>query len=212
MVTYLDVSHLVTEDDTPVDNPYSEKLMRLLVASLYASWDPGRPFVAMANVGVFISLNRPPVVPGVLVSVDTTVPPDLMSKEHSAYFTWLYGKSPDLVVEIVSNRKGGELSTKMKEYSHLGIKWYAIYDPRHYLQSESLTCYELTGERYSKLSGHHFPIGLGLTEWEGEFEGHQETWLRWVNEKESILLTPDEKAERLARKLRELGVDPDSLV
>lgn len=32
-----DVSNLVTEDDTPVDNWFSEKLQRLLVSSIYSS-------------------------------------------------------------------------------------------------------------------------------------------------------------------------------
>ena len=34
------VEHLVTEDDTPVDNLFSEKQQRLLTEPLYASW-PG---------------------------------------------------------------------------------------------------------------------------------------------------------------------------
>ena len=38
-----DVSHLVTEDDTPVDNLFSERQMALLRETLYTSWaGPGR--------------------------------------------------------------------------------------------------------------------------------------------------------------------------
>jgi hypothetical protein len=44
------VDHLVTEDETPVDNVFSKKQQRLLTEPLYSSWSPGRPFVAMANV------------------------------------------------------------------------------------------------------------------------------------------------------------------
>jgi hypothetical protein len=44
---------LVTEDDTPVDNMFSEKQQRLLTEPLYSSWDAGRPFLATANVGLF---------------------------------------------------------------------------------------------------------------------------------------------------------------
>jgi hypothetical protein len=32
------VNHVITEDDTPVDNFFSEKLQRLLTEVLYASW------------------------------------------------------------------------------------------------------------------------------------------------------------------------------
>ena len=50
------VEQLVTEDDTPVDNMFSETQQRLLTGSLKESWDgpgEGRPFVIAANVGVF---------------------------------------------------------------------------------------------------------------------------------------------------------------
>ncbi len=40
------IDHIVTEDDTPVDNMFSEKQQRLLSGSLYDSWNPGRPFIA----------------------------------------------------------------------------------------------------------------------------------------------------------------------
>ena len=35
-----DVSHLVTEDDAPVESLFHEKQMRLLVEPLYSSWRP----------------------------------------------------------------------------------------------------------------------------------------------------------------------------
>ena len=44
--------NLVTEDDTPVDNVFSEKQQILLTQTLYDSWSV-RPFVALANVGAY---------------------------------------------------------------------------------------------------------------------------------------------------------------
>ena len=114
---HLDVSHLVTEDDTPVDNPFCEKQMRLLTHPLYASWNPGKPFTVMANVGLYFALNRPPLVPDTLVSLGVSPPENLMLKEHRAYFTWIYGKPPDIVIEIVSNKEGGELD-RPKRFLH----------------------------------------------------------------------------------------------
>ena len=68
-------------------------------------------------------------------------------------------------------------------------------------------------------------IELGLTLWEGEFEGRQDTWLRWCYQDGTVLPTGDERAEDekqqkeqalsraelLAEKLREMGVNPDEL-
>src|SRR5437016_3731475 len=67
------VANLVTEDDTPVDNIYSEKQQRLLTHPLFESWAKAihpRQFVATANVGMFYSDEAPPLVPDVLLSLD----------------------------------------------------------------------------------------------------------------------------------------------
>ena len=61
-----DVEDLVTEDDAPVDNIFSEKQQRLLTEALYSSWT-GRRFVALANVGLFYQTHRAPLVPDVLL-------------------------------------------------------------------------------------------------------------------------------------------------
>ena len=55
------IDHIVTEDDTPVDNIFSEKQQRLLTESLYRSWPgPGaeRVFMVAANVGVYAAVAR----------------------------------------------------------------------------------------------------------------------------------------------------------
>ena len=107
------VANLVTEDNEPVDNPFSAKQQRLLVEPLYSSWQPideetGEPrkFYTDSNVGIFHSVYRPPIVPDAFVSMDAEFHKDWTMKEHRAYFVWEFGKVPDVVVEIVSNTKG----------------------------------------------------------------------------------------------------------
>lgn len=56
-VTPPDISHIITEDEAPVDNIFSERQMGLLTDALYASWqEPGieGAFVVLANVGLFL--------------------------------------------------------------------------------------------------------------------------------------------------------------
>ena len=229
-----DVSHLVTEDDTPVDNPYSEKQMRLLTRPLFASWNPGCPFVAMANVGLYFSLNSPVLVPDTLVSLGVKGPEkDFLRKEHRAYFHWLYGKAPDIVVEIVSNRKGNEDGRKMVDYAKGGVAYYAIFDPEAWLSKDPLRVYELRGRRYARRRDFRLPhTGLTLTLWQGEYEGNTRTWLRWCDAQglpiptgaeradaaearrlmaDERRMMAEEKAARLAAKLRELGLDPEQV-
>ena len=42
-----DLSHIVTEDDCPVDNRFSERQQRLLPHLLFTSWPEGKPFEAL---------------------------------------------------------------------------------------------------------------------------------------------------------------------
>jgi hypothetical protein len=55
-------------------------------------------------------------------------------------------------------------------------------------------------------------VHLGI--WHGTFGGYDAPWLRWWDAQGNLLLAGAERAERADRyaaKLRELGVDPESL-
>jgi hypothetical protein len=219
------VDQIVTEDDTPVDNVFSEKQQRLLTEPLFASWMApdgapargSRPFVAMANVGLFYAINRPPLVPDVLLSMDVELPENMLAKSHRSYFIWLYGKAPDVVVEIVSNHEGGEDSEKLAKYARIGIPYYVIYDPDQMLGAEVFRVYALEATRYHKLDEPiWFPdVGLGLRVWQGRYEDLEANWLRWVDATGTLIPTGREgkeaaeaRAERFAEQLRQLGVEP----
>lgn len=149
----VDASHLVTEDDTPVDNFFSERQMDLWVDTLYASWRgpmAHRPFMAMANVALYFALRQQPLVPDVLISLDVEPPTDVWKKENRSYFIWEYGKPPDVVVEIVSSRKGQELGYKLNQYARLGIAYYIVYDPIRLLSNKILHVYTRKDARYQE--------------------------------------------------------------
>ena len=191
------VEHLVTEDDTPVDNIFSEKQQRLLTEPLYTSWISDVPFLALANVGLFHSVRVPPYVPDVLFSLNVQLPESLFPKSNRSYFVWEYGKSPDVVIEIVSNREGNEDRDKLIGYARMGIPFYVIYDPEQWLRAEKLRSYELRGGRYEQLPGEAqwMPsIGLGVALWDGDFEGHQDRWLRWTDLTGNPIATGAERA------------------
>ncbi len=217
-----DISHIVTEDDTPVDNVFSEKQQRLLTGSLYASWHPESPFVAMANVGLFFSPHQPPIVPDVMVSLDVHLPDEVWEKRHRSYFTWEYGKAPEIVIEVVSNREGRE-EKKLDICARVGIVYYVIFDPDRQLGERTLRVFELQGRGFIELLHPSWltHLGLGLTLWEGTFEDLHAVWLRWCDQEGKLLLSPferadqekqradqeKERADRLAARLRELGLE-----
>jgi hypothetical protein len=191
---------MMTEDDEPVDNLPSEKQQRFLTEPLYSSWaGPGaeRTFLAAANVGVFYLARRPAVVPDMFLSLDVEVSEDWWEKEHRSYFLWEFGKPPDLAIEIVSNTVGDEDGEKRKKYARMGVRYYVIYDPLCQIMDDTLTIYQLHDFDYEKQSSRQFPVlKLGLTLWEGKYEGKQTEWLRWVDENDELILTGRERAEQ----------------
>lgn len=196
----IDISHIVTEDDEPVDNIFSDVQQRLLVEPLYSSWPgpgEGRTFFAASNIGVFYMLKAPPLVPDMLLSLDVQADDDVWAKEHRSYFIWEFGKPPDIVIEVVSNKIGGEDTKKLNMYARMRISYYVIFDPAHHLSEETLRIYRLEGYSYQRydstqLEGAH----LGLILWEGVYSEMPALWLRWVDEQGSLILTGKELAER----------------
>jgi Uma2 family endonuclease len=194
------IDHLITEDDEPVDSIGSEKQQRLLAHILFGWAGPGegRTFAVFANVGLYYSVYEQPLVPDVMVSLDVKLPKDIWQKKaNRTYLMWEYGKPPDLVIEIVSNKIGKEDDLKKEKYARIGIKYYVIFDPAQRLSQEKLRIYELRTYGYELMAGRWMAdIGLGLTFWQGKFEDAEESWLRWCDEAGNILLTGAELAEQ----------------
>lgn len=242
------VETLETEDETPVDNLFSAKQQRLLTRTLYSSWTPlpkdpasttPRPFLADANIGIFSAPHLPSIVPDFFLSLDVRPHDDWYTKEHRSYFFWEFGKPPEVALEIVSNRKGGELSDKLERYAEIDITYYVVYDPMRLLSPDVLRVYERnTGREYHLRSDTHLPlVGLSVKLWEGEFEDHHDSWIRWYDHEDRLILTgqeraiqaeeqlslaedratqaegratqAEERAARLAAKLREMGIEPE---
>lgn len=225
-----DANQLVTEDDTPVDNFASAKQQRLLVGSLYSSLK-NQIFLAESNVGVYYTDLKPAIVPDVFLSLNVQVPQNWWEKQNRCYMVWRFGKPPEVAIEIVSNKIvsnkiGDELGEKLRIYEHMRASYYIVYDPTKQLSEEILRIYELRGMRYSQTSETWLEqVGLGLTLWSGEFEARQDSWLRWCYQDGTVLPTGDERASsaeqrassaeqraaQLAEKLREMGINPDTL-
>ncbi|WP_392482076.1 Uma2 family endonuclease [Nostoc sp. C110] len=220
-----DANQLVTENDTPVDNFASAKQQRLLIGSLYSSLQ-NQTFLAEANVGIYYTDLQPPIVPDVFLSLDVQVPENLWEKQNRCYMVWRFGKPPEVVLEIVSNKEGDELGKKLQVYEHMRASYYIVYDPNQQLAEKTLYVYELRGTRYFETSETWLEqVGLGITLWEGKFEDRQDTWLRWCHQDGTVLLTGDERAEQeqeraeqaeqrtqiLAERLRAMGIDLETL-
>ncbi len=167
------------------------------------------------------------------------VPPMLNGVGRRSYVMWKEIIVPLIAIEFVSGDgsaerdrtspfMGNEAGQTAGQATRAGKFWvyeqairipfYAIYE----VEKASVEVYELIANRYSKCAPNarnHYPIppmGVELGIWSGR-EGNQTLpWLRWWDEQGNLLLTGDERAEqekqradRLAAKLRELGIDAD---
>ncbi len=207
-MTEREMESLVTEDDTPVDNILSEKQQRLLTEPLYGAWagpDQGTPgyrrFLALANVGLFYALRQPPLVPDMMLALDVPgLGPDLSQKANRSYFVWVQdGKPPAAVVEVVSNQEGGEDGDKLRKYEAIGVSYYAIFDPWRLLSDRVLRIYQFAGASQGyveQVGGLLDAVGLGLSLWQGEYEGVEALWLRWTDREGRLIPTGAESAEQ----------------
>lgn len=219
-----DANELITENDI-LDNFATSKYKRLLVSSLYSSLQ-NQTFLAEANVGIYYTDLQPAIVPDLFLSLDVQAPENWWEKQNRCYMVWRFGKTPEVVIEIVSNKEGDELGKKLQIYEHMRASYYIVYDPNRQLGEKVLRVYELRGRRYFETSESWLEqVGLGVTLWEGEFEGRQDSWLRWCYQDGNVLLTGNERAEQerqraeqaeqraqlLAERLRAMGINPDTM-
>lgn len=229
---FFDISPLMSENDPTVDSFASGKQRRLLTSCLYSNLKEST-FIAASNIGIYHTAEQPAIVPDVFVSFDLSDPSQWWKKPERRYLVWEFGKPPELVIEIVTDMLGDELTAKLEAYRRMRVSYYLVYDPSMQLSGTVLRLYELQGMRYVELEQAWLEqLQLGLIAWQGEFEGRQDIWLRWQNADGSILLTGDEKAQqegrradsewqraeqerqradRLAAFLRSQGIDPDRL-
>ena len=86
-----------------------------------------------------------------------------------------------------------------------------VFDPGQQTGGEPLRVYALQAGRLVRTDETWFDdIGLGVTLWRGEYQGCEAPWLRWCNRDGAVIPTGEERAERLAAKLRAAGIDPDA--
>ena len=195
------------DDGKPLDSFYQEKLHRILTESLFSSWPgpgEGRPFLVLSNVGLFYAVKEPALVPDIMLRLDVAQNRDLSLKENQAYFTWIVGKPPNVVIEFVSDKRGREATSKLTKYADIAITYYAVFDPKHRLSPDTLRIHRLVAGAYQLIQGNQLDgIELGLVLWQGKYEGQEATWLRWCDTKGVVIPTGKEQADEARRRANE---------
>ena len=152
-----------------------------------------------------------------------------------SYVTWDENVSPTVAVELISpgtamsdlgeiEREPNGTPTKWKVYEEiLRVPYYVVFDR----YKEQLWVFNLVDGQYQQQEAWDSrywmsDVEMGLGVWQGTFKGVNRSWLRWYDAKGQWVPTEaeaerrkrevaEQKAERLAERLRELGVDPDGV-
>jgi Uma2 family endonuclease len=141
-----------------------------------------------------------------------------------SYVIWQEGIDPSVMVELISPgtekedlgqtlREVNQPPTKWEVYERiLRIPYYIVFDR----YSDELKVFQNIAGRYQPMeiadNRVWLPeLGLGIGLWQGNYQDVERLWLRWYDTAGNWISTPSEKAERLAAKLQELGINPEDL-
>ncbi|MFB2977426.1 Uma2 family endonuclease [Microseira sp. BLCC-F43] len=230
---------LPDSDDTPVDNQLQHLIPTLLEAILALIWAERQDWYFGVDMGIYYHENEPAIVPDGFLSLG--VERFIDEQLRLSYVLWEEQKVPIFALEVVSQKYRGEYSTKKQIYGELGILFYAVYNPRRrrkppleVYRLENKEYVLLSGNPIWLPE-----INLGLGQKLGTYQGITREWLYWYDEQGQKFLTPEEriqtaeqlrleaeqnalleqqrrleaeqKAQILAQRLRELGIDPETL-
>jgi Uma2 family endonuclease len=224
-----DHTQLPDKDGVPVRNtfePFQSHLLTGSLGSVLRLLHPEQDYYIGHDCGIYWKLTDPPLqgckspdwyyVPG--------VPHLLNGLMRRSYVLWQELAAPYLLLEYASD----DGSEERDQTPNTGKFWiyerrirpafFGIYEP----DAARLQMHHLVEDRFELVvpnaHGRIFLPGLGveLGIWHGRFEDYDMPWLRWWDTKGNLLPAPHElaeqehaRAERLAAKLRELGVDPE---
>ncbi len=168
------------------------------------------------------------------------VSPLLDGERRRSYVLWKEVVAPLIAIEFTSgdgsaerdatspfSAKGSKAGKFWVYEQAVRIPFYAIYE----VEKASVEVYQLVESHYQRCLPNergHFSIGILGVElgiWQGTYMNQNLPWLRWWDQDGNLLLTGEERAgkadlradaaerraEALAAKLRELGIDPEAL-
>jgi Uma2 family endonuclease len=233
-----DHTHLPDTDGRPVDRFFVHPQAILLTRSaepVLRALHPDGQFVIGQNSGIYWRVTDPPLngceAPDWFYVPNR--PPLLDGDVRRSYVLWQEHTPPALIIEIASGDGSEERDATPEEgkfwvYERaVRAPYYAIFVPG----PTGLEVYRLSNGRYRRSRPNkrgHYPVppmNVELGVWHGTFLNLTLDWLRFYDLTGTLLPAAAERAEaerrakeealeraaRLAAKLRELGVDPETL-
>jgi hypothetical protein len=133
---------------------------------------------------------------------------EVSKAERKSWVVWEEGKTPDVVIELLSDSKANDDKTIKKEIyqSRMRVPEYFWYDP---FKSEDFAGFRLSGGVYEPLTldeqERYFcqSLQLYLLTWEGNYRGVTTKWLRWADLAGNLLPTGEELVQQAQVEARQ---------
>jgi Uma2 family endonuclease len=221
-------------DGKPVDSELQELVPGLLKYILMRIWKDKLDYLFAIDMGFYYGDGC--VSADGLLCLGVEQPKH--DQKRSSYILSKEKVVPVLVLEVVSKTYGGEYDDKKETYQKIGILYYVVYSPL-VSDADRLAVYKLVAGEYVLQAGLGnegrvwLPeVGLAIGREKRNYDQTDREWLYWYDRAGVRYPTPLEaeeaeaekaivEAERanlaaakvrlLSERLRELGVDPDSL-
>ena len=192
---------LPDSDDTPVDNQLQDLIPHLLLDILALIWSGKMDWYFGVDMGIYYDPNQPAIVPDGFLSIG--VPRIIDEDLRLSYVLWEEQKLPIFVLEVVSQTRRGEYTTKKKFYAEMGILYYVIYNPLR-KRKPRLELYKLNNGEYQLQQGEIIwlpELNLGIGKELGTYQGIEREWLYWYDSTEKRYPIPEERINNLSEKL-----------
>ncbi|MBF2057615.1 MAG: Uma2 family endonuclease [Cyanobacterium sp. T60_A2020_053] len=194
-------------NEPPLETYQHLQQIIILLQSLQYLWRDRKDYFCAGNLTIYYSARQKKSEyfrgPDFFVVLDTT-----NDETRKSWVVWEEGgKYPHLIVEILSK------STAQTDREEKKQIYQDIFRTPNYFWFDPFT---LEFQGFVLISGKYQPItpneqGWLYSEQLGLYLGIYEGKLRYFTEQGKLVLTPEESAEKLAQKLRELGYNPDEI-
>ena len=201
-----------SSDGEPLAETYVHLYAILVTLEILKQYLQGQQATVLADQFLYYAQGFPRlrVAPDVMVIFN--VAPD----GRDNYKIWEEKQVPSVIFEITSEgTRDKDTGYKKTLYEQLGVEEYWLFDPKGEWIENKLKGFRLEKEEYEEITDNKSEV-LGLRlKVESELiafykEATGEKFLA-PSELAQALKDSEEKAERLRKKLEELGVDPDTV-
>ena len=193
-------------DEPPLETELHLRQIILFLSCLELLWRDRNDFYAAANLTVYYSPNQ--LKSEYFRGPDFFVVLGTEKKTRKSWVVWEEdGKYPNVIVEVLSESTADtDKTTKKKIYQDtFRTPDYFLFDP----ENLELAGFHLVDGKYEELEpnerGHLWSQQLGL------YLGIHDNFVRLFTPEGKLVSTPEERADKLAAKLRELNIDPDTI-